>query len=216
LRWRLEISLLMQINICARYQTKLCKVAWTSLQPDGSISFGLTEKTFVSPQFMGRIDVFSLYNQVVTEFLIESNPSRLVGVLNPHFTFHPRIQFHLTDSGGRQRKHNRREIFRGINDVEHTVDLYGKLPWIRAITAPIAKQKSFGLRQNSLETQNLEIMCKGTEESISIGLDFVRPDAVEGLLRQGVFAMNWHAVAFCFSISSVKAQLSTLSWFHSY
>lgn len=206
----------MQINICAEHQTKFCKVAWLSLQPDGSISFGLTEKTFVSPEFMGNYDVYNLYNQVLAEFLIGSNPNRLKGVLNPHFTFHPRLLFHLTDSGGRQKKNKTKEIFRGINDVELTVDQYGRLPWIRAVTAPITKQKSFGTRHNGLETRNVKIECKGTDESISIALDFIRPDAVEELLREGVFAMTWHAVSFSCVVSAVEGQIPTLNWFHSH
>lgn len=80
----------------------------------------MTEKTFVSPSFIGRVDVFNLYNQVAIEFLVESNPDKLRGVTNPHLTFHPRILFHLTDSGGRGKK-NVKEVFRGINDVEMTV-----------------------------------------------------------------------------------------------
>lgn len=204
----------MQISLCGQNPNRLVKAAWLSLQPDGSISFGLTEKTFVSPSFIGRVDVFNLYNQVAIEFLLESDPSRLSGVTNPHFTFHPRILFHLTDSGGRSKK-NVKEVFRGINDVEMTVAQYGFLPWIRAISPPMSKLKTFGTRNIGLSTHTLLVESPDEISSIGIEIDFVHPDQVGGFDQAGVFSTKWHSVAIVCKLSVRPGQLSTLGWFHS-
>jgi hypothetical protein len=204
----------MQISLCGKSPNRLVKVAWLSLQPDGSISFGLTEKTFVSPSFIGRVDVFNLYNQVEIEFLAESNPNKLRGVANPHFTFHPRILFHLTDSGGRGKK-NVKEVFRGINDVEMTVAQYGILPWIRAISPPMSKLKTFGMRNAGLSNHMLSVESLDEISSIGVEVDFVHPDQVDGFDQARVFSAKWHSVAITCKLSVRPGQLSTLGWFHS-
>lgn len=204
----------MQINLCGKCPNRFVKVAWVSLQPDGSISFGLTEKTFVSPSFIGRDDVFNLYNQVAIEFLVESNPNKLRGVTNPHFTFHPRILFHLTDSGGRGKK-NVKEVFRGINDVEMTVAHYGFLPWIRAISPPMSKLKTFGLRNAGLSNRLLSVESLDEISSIGVEVDFVHPNQVDGFDQAGVISTKWHSVAIRCKLSARPGQRSTLGWFHS-
>jgi hypothetical protein len=204
----------MQISICGKSSTRLVKVAWLSMQPDGSISFGLTEKTFVSPTFIGRVDVFNLYNQVAIEFLIESNPDELRGVENPHFTFHPPMLFHLTDSGGRDKK-NVKEVFRGINDVEMTVAQYGFLPWIRATSPPMSKLKSFGMRNAGLSNHMLSVELQDEVSSIGIEVDFVHPDQAGGSNQVGVFSAKWYSVAIMCKLSVRPGQISTLGWFHS-
>jgi hypothetical protein len=204
----------MQINLCGKNPNRLVKVAWLSMQPDGSISFGLTEKTFVSPSFIGRMDVFNLYNQVAIEFLLDSNPNRLRGVINPHFTFHPRMLFHLTDSGGRDKK-NVQEVFRGINDVELSVAQYGFLPWIRAISPPMSKSKTFGLRNTGLKNHVLSVESQDEMSSVGVEVDFVHPSQVDGFNQNGVFSVKWHSVAIVCKLSVCPGQLSTLGWFHS-
>jgi hypothetical protein len=74
-------------------------VAWLSLQSDGSISVGLTDRTFVSPTFQARNFVWNLYNRVELEYIVAHTPEALEPVPNPHLTFHPPIYFHLRANG---------------------------------------------------------------------------------------------------------------------
>ena len=62
-------------------------VAWISFQPDGSISFGLRDKTYISPQLKQRVPVWNVYNRIGIEYIVPSEPGALEPVQNPTSPF---------------------------------------------------------------------------------------------------------------------------------
>lgn len=202
----------MQVHLCAKSKNRRVKAAWLSLQPDGSISFGLTDKTFVAPKFMGRFGVFNLYNQVEAAFLIRGDSVGLRKITEPHFTFHPPTLFHLT---GKDRNHSI-EVFRGINDVELTVSQHGHLRWLRAISPPMSQMKTYGARNDNLRTTVLTADVESEELTIGVSLDFVKPGVVDGQVADTVRFIDHGAIRIRCEISVHPLQIPTLAWFHSH
>jgi hypothetical protein len=202
----------MQIHLCVQCPAKRVKVAWISLQPDGSISFGLTDKAFVTPQSLGRFDVFNLYNQVETSFLIKHDPVGLKKINQPHFTFHPRILFHLTGMDGKKRA----EIFRAINDVELTLSHYGKLRWLRAISPPLRSLKTYGTRNDSLKTDAVSKTATNEDLSVAIALDFVRSEKEREVASDSIHFFDHGNLTIRCETKFLPPQTPTLAWFHSY
>lgn len=202
----------MEIHVCAQSKSRRVKTAWISLQPDGSVSLGLTDKTFVAPEFVGQFNVFSLYNQVEAAFVIREGPLGLKKITAPHFTYHPRMLFHLT---GKEGKHSV-EVFKGLNDVEMTVAQYGKLRWIRAISPPMSQMKNYGVRNDSLTSTIQCIPVESEDVSIGIALDFVPPNSGSESAGRNVKFMDHGAIKLRCEIVVLKSQIPTLAWFHSF
>src|SRR5690349_11976900 len=128
----------MIIRIDATEPTATRSIAWVSLQPDGSISVGLTDRTYVSPRFRARQFVWNAYNRVVAEYLIPHSSDELHVARNPHLTFHPPIYFHLRANGDE-------ELFAGIADVGLMLTQVNRVPWIRFVSRPITEIAARGI-----------------------------------------------------------------------
>jgi hypothetical protein len=55
-------------NIKTVHAGRTLGVGYVSFQADGSISFGLKDKTYVSPDLGARIGLWNAYNQVTIEY----------------------------------------------------------------------------------------------------------------------------------------------------
>jgi hypothetical protein len=51
---------------------------------DGSISVGVADRAFISPQFHARQFLWKIYNRVTVQFLVPDSQERLRPVTNPH------------------------------------------------------------------------------------------------------------------------------------
>ena len=197
-------------HICCSTSTRIVKVGWLSLQADHSISFGLSDKTFISPKFKFVSQIWNAYNRIGIEFLIASSASGLERVANPHFTYHPALQFHLKDKSAES------TLFKGIADVGIVLEQEGVMPWIRAVSAPIGKLKNGSARSGSKDVEEWVTPATSEEHSVQISLDFVKPqDALEHQ-NVGVWFIKWGAVAVRCKVSFCQPQIPTLSWFYSY
>jgi hypothetical protein len=130
-------------------------LAWVSFQPDGSISFGLNDRTYISPRFKSVIGVWSAYNRVKMQYRVASDPTALEPVQNPHFTYHPPGQFTLKE----HRSNNEDALFFGVALPDLTVRQEGKMPWLRATTAPIRTLKETSQPRLSNNTPKDLVIC---------------------------------------------------------
>src|SRR5262245_1713132 len=93
-----------------------------------------------------RIGLWNVYNRVGIQYVVPTNPAALKPVLNPHFTFHPAVKFHLKSDQDRASKDE--AIFEGIADVAIVLDQQEEMPWIRATSRPLSELPEAGLVRN--------------------------------------------------------------------
>jgi len=82
-----------------------------------------------------RIGLWNVNNRVEIQYVVPTNPAALKPVLNPHFTFHPAVKFHLKSDQDRASKDE--AIFEGIADVAIVLDQQEEMPWLRATSRPL-------------------------------------------------------------------------------
>ena len=187
-------------------------IGWISFQPDGSISFGLNDQTYISPRFRDRISIWNAYNRVCTIYEVPTDPSALKPVENPHFTYHPDIMFHLKSNDDLIREDQ--AIFQGIADVPITLEQDCQMPWIRAVSAPVDKLKIRSARPDAIETEDLMLSAPTERISVRIALDFVKPAAATTLGHQTQWCIPWGKVALKITLAWTYPQIATLAWFH--
>ena len=186
------------------------RIAWVSFQPDGSISFGLNDRTYISPRFRARHFVWNAYNRVRIRYEVPSDRTTLETVKNPHFTFHPALWFHLKADG----PSGDDALFEATADVGLTLEQHLEMPWVRSVSAPIATLPTSGWRAGDIAIDELSIRVPSERFSVAVALDFVKPQAGEGLDHQSRWFIAWHNVAIRITLSFTYPQIATCSWFH--
>lgn len=192
-------------------------VAWVSFQPDGSISCGLRDRTYISPRMRARIGISSLYNRVGIEYVVPTDPAALEPVLNPHFTFHPALKFHLKSDKDRASKDE--AIFEGIAEVRMVLTQQEEMPWIRATSRPLFELPEAGVpRGDGIANDDLvySVPVIVVAASARVELDFIRPTAVRENREHSPWEFIWGEVGLRIKAAWIAPQISTLSWFHFY
>lgn len=200
------------INLTCQTPTRFVRVAYLSLQPGGDVSFGLQDRTFISPRFKVRKFVWSMYNRVTAEYEIGSDANALEQVKNPHFTFHAPHLFHLKSNKDRVRKDD--QLFAGICPVDIVIQQQGRMPWLRATTKPLRDYRSAGMRWTSVPTNDMPFNAHSEDISVKIELDFIKLSDVgvnDGISTRSYAAGN---VGVEMSASMTNPTSATLSWFH--
>lgn len=195
-------------KIVAEVKNEERAVGWISFQPDGSVSIGLSDKTFVTPQFNSRNFVWNVNNRQTVEYLVPSKPGSLHPVRNPHLTFHPPNCFHLRENG-------KQKLWEGIADVAIMLEEDGRVPWVRFVSKQFSELKIVGTPRSSLKTDIRKIELDNPESSICIAVDFLQtkgeapPEWVSNRIRgaTGGVAIDVH-------LFPTKPQVSTLAWLH--
>jgi len=192
---------------------KAANIAWLSLQPDGSISFGLNDRTFISPRFNGVQGVWSAFNRIETQYLVQSSPNGLQQVKNPHFTYHPNHWLQLRANAGEI-------LFRGLTDVPFVLRQDGTLRWIRAISRPVYEvlgKSSYSTRTDGVDIENWCLHLPHIIGSIRISVDFFPmaskydgPPLTNGIVHE----IEWHGINVRLAAQLGPAQIATLSWYH--
>jgi hypothetical protein len=54
----------MRKQLCCDTPSRRIRVGWVSFQPDGSISFGLNDRAYISPKFKTQSMIWNAYNRV--------------------------------------------------------------------------------------------------------------------------------------------------------
>jgi hypothetical protein len=204
-----------KLLIC-RHHGGRAGIAWISFQPDGSISFGLRDKTYISPRLKARHFVWNAYNRVGIEYVVPSDPSALEPVQNPHFTFHPAVRFHLKSDRDRISKDE--AIFEAIADVGLVLQQQSEMPWIRAVSSPLDQLRSGFARQDDIETDDLvfDLPIVMTQASASIEIEFIRKEDVRATQQGSRWTFEWHDISLRIIAGFVPPQIATFSWFHFY
>jgi hypothetical protein len=182
-------------------------IGWVSLQPDGSISVGLRDRTFVSPTFQARNFIWNFYNRVTLEYLITNSPETLRPVRNPHLTFHPPNYFHL-------RANDQEELFAGIAEPGLMLTQDERVPWIRFVSKPVRGIGPAQPPRNPSETTIKGFRVESSGCSIGLGIDFVRSSQSEVPGSLFSCCLDWHGHRIHVFCEELAAQISTLAWYH--
>ncbi|OGW66681.1 MAG: hypothetical protein A3H49_00280 [Nitrospirae bacterium RIFCSPLOWO2_02_FULL_62_14] len=198
----------MEVLLAVDVRNELRRIGWISLQPNGSVSVGLNDRTFVSPDFKAKNFVWNAYNRVTIQYLISSDPKALKPIKNPHLTFHPPIKFQLRANGQHM-------LFEGIADLNIMLQQDGRVPWIRFVSKPVSELSKAGPSWNPDRTKILSIRLGNEDCSIGLGVDFVRKDVdvpTEDLLLSEF--IDWQDYKLYVHSVAIPAQIATLSWYH--
>lgn len=201
----------MHIQVCGTLDEVVRSVGWVSRQPDGAISVGLSDRTFVSPNFRSRDFLWNAYNRITLEYRIAHTPDALEPISNPHLTFHPPIYFHLREDRGP-------ELWAGIADVWIMLTQERRVPWVRYVSKPFSELKIASAPRNpSITMIQKKVAVPNAECSIGLAVDFVHVDG--GTPPEWVtnnFANASGGVDIDIRAEILHPQESTLVWLHHY
>lgn len=198
-------------SLCVATPSRTIRIAWLSLQPDGSISFGLQDKTYIAPAFKAQHFVWNAYNRVKLQYILPSEHDALEPVRNPHFTFHPSVWFQLTSGPQGPQK---ARLFEAIADVGISVQQNGHLPWLRATTGSLRYLRTGSLRKNHQQSEDLPLLVPSEMCSIAVDIDFIQPGSGSAQVAPSIWTFDWHDVSIRLRMSMTLPQIPTLSWFH--
>jgi hypothetical protein len=164
-----------------------------------------------------RIGISNAYNRVGIEYVVPSEPAALEPVLNPHFTFHPAISFHLKSDKDRASRDE--AIFEGIAEVRLVLQQQEAMPWIRATSRPLSGLPAVGAaRSDGIATDDLvyDVPIIVGAASARVEIDFIRPENVRENRDHSPWEFIWGEVGLRITAGYVSPQIATLSWFHFY
>lgn len=194
-----------EIKIVAAYKGQLKSILWISLQDDGSISIGMSDRTLLIPGIISETEYEGEIHQSCVDF---EKKYGIEVIRNPHFTFHPPMYVHL-------RVNKKQELFAGLLGVDFIVENQGRLPWIRFISNPFRELKPFDPIKQQKNLEVVRFIVPSDEASVGIAFDFVRQDIhSEGDIQPNGFFINWYGRTLQVSRSWFPAQKSTVQWYH--
>jgi len=138
---------------------KVRNFAWASLQPDGSLSVGLSDQLFQLTHMSEILDGDDKRATTTVDLLALHGEE---AVTNPHFTYHPPIYHHL-------RRNDRRELWSGIMDIPIMLSEGKEIPWIRLESNPVRKLNPFASARAGGAEHKLEINADSVQ---SVGVFF--------------------------------------------
>lgn len=190
----------------AEVENSLYSLAWISLQDDGSVSLGLSDRFFTTIPIDGKNFLFNYYNRVTTEFILFDDKSPKSTLKSPHITFHPSIYFHLTDD-------TKKERWAGIADVDLILLQEPVFSWIRLVTRPINQLPRFTPRKNNLKDLHITTKLSNGDISLGLGVDIVSKNlnfSDEHLIDQ----FEWRSRKFIVFTKLLPKQKPTIAWYH--
>jgi len=204
-------ALFMLKSLCCDTPTRRVKIGWLSFQPNGNISFGLNDNTFIAPRSNAVIVLWNAYHRVKTAFEVVSDPTTAEQVVNPHLTWHVPNYFHLTRRGERSDDAS----FKGIADVPMMLEQEATVQWIRATSGMVVGLKTAtGNLRGRWDTEVLAVQVPSEAVSVQIDVDFVRPDAGQGMGHRSRWFIPWHQVGVRLTMGFTHPHFPTLAWAH--
>jgi hypothetical protein len=195
-------------NLCCQTPSQKLRLAWISLQTDGSISFGLN-KTFISPKFKERRFIWNAYNRVRSNYIVQSDSSALEAVRKPHFTYHPPHWFHLKDDGPSKGE----ALFEAIADLDLTLRQEREMPWIRAISDRLSDIDAAQERHGALANETI-IAVPDERLSVRMELDFVRGESIATEKSDSITYITWRDATLRVRLWFAAPSIATLAWFY--
>lgn len=197
----------MDLRVIAQHGQRSYPIAWIGLQPDHSVSVGLSDRAFVSPHFQTRMDLFNIDNRVTVKYLVPQSTAALRSVQNPHLTFHPPITFHL-------RENRRVRVFEGIADVDMILEADGQMPWVRFVSRPIQQMPESGPSRPNSNIQVIAIPVSTADSSVGLSIDFVRLGTINAERGLVDHFEDWGNIRLHIFCEELAGQAPTLSWYH--
>ena len=151
------------IRLLTEHAELLRSFAWVSLLDDGSVSVGLLDSAFRIPTLASEVEVDGVVHKQTVDLRSAHGDE---AISNPHFTFHPSAYYHLRANG-------EAELFSGILMVDLVVQSEGMLPWIRAISNPVANLKRFQGSPPGRQVEVVRLQLPSEDHSVSVEVDFV-------------------------------------------
>jgi hypothetical protein len=164
-----------------------------------------------------RIGLWNAYNRVGIEYVVPTDPAALEPVVNPHFTFHPALKFHLKSDEDRASEDE--AIFEGIAEVRMVLIQQEEMPWIRATSRPLSELPEAGAARNDgIANDDLvyDVPVIVAAASACVEIDFIRPSNVQENREHSPWEFIWGEVGLRIKAGYVAPQIATLSWFHFY
>ena len=194
-----------EIKLIADNNGAMKSVIWISLQDEGSISVGMSDRTFVVPGFVSQIEIDGNVHQSHVNF--EGKFEKEV-IMNPHFTFHPPMYVHF-------RANKRDELFAGILGVDFIVEAEGRMPWIRFVSNPIKELKQFTQPRDDKDVEIVRFLIPSNDISLGIGIDFVSEQVAREQSNSNLnYFVDWHGRTLNVFAQVLEAQKSTVQWNH--
>ena len=155
------------IRLVTEHGGLLRSFAWISLLDNGSVSVGLLDKSFRVPALASEIEVNGVLHKQVVDLRASHGED---AISNPHFTFHPLAYYHLRANG-------KAELFSGLLMVDVVVQSEGVLPWIRAVSNPVANLKRLEKSPHGRKVEFIRLQMPSEEKSVALEVDFVASGA---------------------------------------
>jgi hypothetical protein len=207
----------MRKQVAFAHQGRRVGIAWLSFQPDGSISCGLRDRTYIAPYLRERVSIWNAYNRIGIEYVVPTDPSTLLPVNNPHFTFHPPATFHLKSNDAFSSKDQ--DIFKGIADMNIVLDQQPEMPWLRLTSQPLTELPEAGAPRED-GPSNSELIYHVPEIALGasaiVDIDFIRVQDVKADHDTSPWEFAWHGVGVRIRTGFGPPEIATLSWFHFY
>jgi hypothetical protein len=197
-------------RLCCETPFRRISLGWLSFQPDGSISCGLSYNTFISPKLKGRHFSWNLFKEIQLQDQVPSDPSALEPVHNPLFTYQPQRHWFQLMANTVREEH---ELFAAIVDMELTLRQQSRMPWIRAVSAPLVTLPTHAFRSPEGPVEEFIMFVPGEHLSACIELTFEKSSASELRWDQTTWCIAWHNVALRIRLSFMGPRIATLSWF---
>jgi hypothetical protein len=199
-------------HLCCDTPERRIRLGWISLQSNGDVSVGLSDKSYIAPRFKGRHFLWNAYNRVRIRYIVPSDGESLEGVRNPHFTFHTPNWFHLKPS----RPRHAEALFEAIADVPLTLMQDARMPWIRATTSPLRQLAGGDRRPSDIAVEDLIARSSTENISIRIEVDLIRPENCRPANDGWEWSFARENVGVRVSLAITHPQIATLGWFHQY
>ena len=197
-------------RLCCQTPFRRIGLSWVSFQPDGSISYGLSHKTFISPKLKARYFSWNLSKRIRLQDQISTDPTELELVHNPLFTYQPHKHwFHLKANNMTEGQ----ELFGAIVDMDFTLRQQSQMRWIKAVSAPFAGMPTQDFRSAEGPVEDLVMFVPDEYLSACIELTFEKPSAGELPWDQATWCIVWHSVALRITLSFMGPRIPTLTWF---
>ena len=205
----------MLANVTCQTPRCLIRLAWLSFQPDGSVSVGLRDRSFIVKRFKARNFVWSAYNRVRVQYAIQPDFDALEAVNNPHFTFHPPVYFHLKSNDDRSGLDE--DLFACICEPSLVLLQQKTMPWLRVKTQPLQRFEKSELRASN-NIQNVDLNVNALDESVSLGIevDFIRVVDIPANTGPWMWAFQSGNIGIAIRVFLTFPAVPTLSWFHEY
>ena len=194
------------VRIVVDHLGDLRNFVWASLQNDGSISVGFSDRSFLIPGFAGELVLDDIVHRSQVDLVATHG---IEAVTNPHFTFHPPGYVHLRANG-----HD--ELFAGLLMIDLIVEQDGRFPWIRFVSNPVEKLAPFSGARAKDAADVIRLLAPSSQCSIELGVDFVRPGTAPAHPAAGFEThLEWQNRVLHLYAHHQPGRRSTLSWNHS-